>query len=282
MSLELLQLEDTLWVLQRQTRLPHYDFVFERYFDYKRAEWPDDLVSAVARVGAIQDYESFYRAKWEKGVNLIHTPEEHRLASELPYWYPLLQDLTPKSLWSSYPPLAEQVEAELGWPVFLRGVRQTGRHRRDLSRIEGPDEYDRALEAFREDPILHWQDIVVREHVDLQPARNPVPTTIGPNREFRTFWWKGHLAGWGRYWWQGTPYLISREEKEQALRVAREAARRINIAFLAIDIAQRMDGTWIVVECNDGQESGYTGASAIGLWRRILDLEKSETRAAAE
>lgn len=31
---------------------------------------------------------------------------------------------------------------------------------------------------------------------------------------------------------------------------------------------------WIVIECNDAQESGYAGASAIGIWQNILTIER--------
>jgi hypothetical protein len=47
------------------------------------------------------------------------------------------------------------------------------------------------------------------------------------------------------------------------------------VPFLVVDIAQTETGQWIVIECNDGQESGYAGVSPFGLWQRIVDLEKA-------
>lgn len=54
-----------------------------------------------------------------------------------------------------------------------------------------------------------------------------------------------------------------------------EAARRVAVPFLVVDLAQTIDGRWMVIECNDGQESGYAGVSPIGLWQRIVDYERA-------
>jgi hypothetical protein len=54
--------------------------------------------------------------------------------------------------------------------------------------------------------------------------------------------------------------------------MAREAVRRLNVPFVVIDIAKTADGRWIVIECNDAQETGYTGLPAKALWERVLAL----------
>jgi len=48
-----------------------------------------------------------------------------------------------------------------------------------------------------------------------------------------------------------------------------------DVLVLVVDVAQSIDGRWIVIECNDGQESGYAGVSPIGLWQNIIALEKA-------
>jgi hypothetical protein len=47
----------------------------------------------------------------------------------------------------------------------------------------------------------------------------------------------------------------------------------VAVPFLVVDIAQAADGRWLVIECNDGQESGYAACTPIALWQRVLDLE---------
>jgi hypothetical protein len=43
------------------------------------------------------------------------------------------------------------------------------------------------------------------------------------------------------------------------------------VPFLVIDIAQRQDGRWVLIECNDGQESGYAGVSPFSLWQHVVE-----------
>ena len=71
---------------------------------------------------------------------------------------------------------------------------------------------------------------------------------------------------------------VTRIGRQDALALASEAARRVNVPCLVVDLAQDVAGGWLVIECNDAQESGYAGVSAIGLWQKIVDI--TEQRAA--
>ena len=41
-----------------------------------------------------------------------------------------------------------------------------------------------------------------------------------------------------------------------------------------MDVAQTTAGDWIVIEVNDGQESGYAGVAPVALWQRVVDVER--------
>jgi len=191
----------------------------------------------------------------------------------------LLEGMTPRSVCFQGKPTLEQVKASFTWPVFMKGTRQTSRHQRKLSIIENDADFLQAMEIYALDPILDWQDVACREYVPLRALADAVPdqTNIPRSYEFRTFWWKGKLVGAGRYWWEEPDYKWTPTEKAAALAVAGEAALRVNVPFLVVDIAQTADARWIVIECNDAQESGYAGVSAIGLWQTILDHEKESS-----
>jgi hypothetical protein len=180
--------------------------------------------------------------------------------------------LTPYSEWFAAPPDAATLERKFGLPFFLKGSRQTSRHRAALSIIHSAVEYDRAIAIYRNDPILHWQELVCREFVPLRAVPAAATEKIPPSFEFRTFWWRGQFVGAGQYW--ATDYNWSRSEEIAALNVARTAAARLNLPFVAIDVAQTSDGAWIVIECNDAQESGYSAVSPFGLWQNIVRIEQ--------
>jgi hypothetical protein len=273
---EIVLLENAIWLLVEQIGLPIYDFDFRKWFHCQSPYERPPNICAVARVGAVTDYDRFYRDCREEGITLIHSPEEHVRASQLHKWYPLISDLTPRSVcFTGKPPLAE-VKAKFSWPVFMKGARQTSRHQRKLSIIESDADFCEAIDSFSRDPILAWQDVVCREFVPLRKINDSAEdsTKLPRSFEFRTFWWKGKLAGAGRYWWEGEPYDWTEKERTVALSVGEEAARRAAVPFLVVDLAQTATGRWIVIECNDAQESGYAGVSPIGLWQKIVDYER--------
>ncbi|MDO5650489.1 MAG: ATP-grasp domain-containing protein, partial [Gallicola sp.] len=93
------------------------------------------------------------------------------------------------------------------------------------------------------------------------------------SHEFRCFFWKKQLVAYGPYWTFGAAYCMYEEDKEEALALAQIVAERIDVPFLAVDIAKTKIGDWIVIEVNDGQESGYAGVNPIELWQNIITRE---------
>ncbi len=266
--LDLILLEDSIWVVVGEVGLPSYDFPLSQFFACRHPWQRPDAISAIGRFGAATNYDELYAELAAEGILLIHSPAQHQLASELPQWYPLLAGLTPQSLWFAEPPSFTEIERQLGLPLFLKGSRQTSRHRAVTSIIRSAADYDRAIEIYRQDPILQWQDLVCREFIPLRPVPSPPSDKIPASFEFRSFWWHGKCVGAGQYW--STNYDWDREEERAALAISQTAALRLNLPFVVIDVAQNIDRHWIVIECNDAQESGYAAVSPFGMWQNII------------
>jgi hypothetical protein len=271
---EVILVEDALWVIAKSIGLQVYDFNFSLNFTCRHPLDRPQNTSVVARCGPFEEYEQRYRELLDHGMTLINSPSEHLLGSELPHWYPLLEDLTPRSVCFDTIPSVDDVSSRLQWPVFIKGQRQTSRHNRSIAIAEGPDAFQRAMNIFQQDPILGWQKVICREYVPLRPVEDVVPDRIPSSFEFRTFWWRQELVGIGRYWWDGKPYEMTVDERKVAIDLAKEAALRLSVPFLVVDLAQTAEGEWIVIECNDGQESGYAGVKPLALWQRVLEIEK--------
>ncbi len=227
---------------------------------------------AVARLGTAPDYEQRFNEFESLGVRLIHTPAEYQRTSELPTWYSLLKDLTPRSVWFDHKPASKEVEQHFQWPVFVKGQRQTNRHNKDTSIIDGAKHFESLMTRWDDDEILRWQKVVCREFVPLRPV-GPASVGFPKSYEFRTFCWRGECVAVGRYW-VSESFAPTDGELKQIRDLAEEAARRLNVVFVVIDIAQTVIGDWIVIECNDGQDSGYAGVSPLSMWRRIIDIER--------
>jgi len=271
-SLDLFLLEDTVWIACAETGLSIYDFPFDRFFACRRPWRRADTISAIGRFGVTTNYSRLYGELQTTGVRLIHSPEQYSLASELTEWYPRIQDLTPRSVWFTEPPARDVVEELFGWPVFVKGSRQTSRHKAELSIVRSAEEFDRVAELYRRNPILHWQPFVCREYVHLRPVDGATGDNVPPSFEFRTFWRRDECVGSGPYWAGFSSYKWTRAEEEEAMRLAREVVTRISVPFLVVDVAQTMEGRWIAIECNDGQESGYAGIPPIALWNNLIAL----------
>lgn len=263
--------EDKLWVVTAPTGMPVYDFAFEQFFPCRHPIYRREAVTAIARMGAANDYGKRYADLLEQGIRLVHTPLEYQRTSLLPIWYPLLEDLTPRSAWFATRPTVADIESRFRWPIFIKGERQTSKHQRSLSIVSSAEEFERVMDQWEADPILWWQQIVCREYADLRLVGVRSQHTIPPAFEFRTFWFNGVCVGCGPYW-TGYQYAMSPVEEAAAMAIAGEAARRIDVTFLVVDIAQTNDGRWIVIECNDGQDSGYAGVAPLLMWRKVLDL----------
>jgi hypothetical protein len=266
--MNLARVEDKLLVLTEEVGVSAYDFDFDLHFTCSHPYQIEGEEPCVLRIGAIADYETEFHERLAMGLRLVNSTAEHALASELETWYPLISDLTPRTqVFDSLPP-AEEIETAFAWPVFLKGSRQTSKHNPDLSFIQSRAHYERVVQLYKADHILHWQKPVVREFVSLAPVAGHVPGKVRPSVEYRSFWWYGECVGWGRYWYQVPPYECA--DAEAGLAVAREAASRLQVPFLVVDFAKTSEGRWIVIECNDAQESGYVGVPPLELWRQLL------------
>lgn len=95
-------------------------------------------------------------------------------------------------------------------------------------------------------------------------------------REYRVFLYGGEVMGHGFYW----PYLLdfhalAPEEEQAVLDLARTAASRLPTPWVSVDIAQRDDGRWILLETGDPQFSGLGLMSCDAMLRRLVAAVES-------
>lgn len=114
------------------------------------------------------------------------------------------------------------------------------------------------------DPLLGPQGLLYRQYIPLERLEtgiNDLPMT----NEWRIFYWKGRYLAHGFYWGilddhDAIPCLEP-DFLTHGLPMAQQVATIIadNASFFAIDVAKTEDGRWLVVEVNDGQQSGLNG-----------------------
>jgi glutathione synthase/RimK-type ligase-like ATP-grasp enzyme len=215
-------------------------------------------------------YEAIHAAALARNIRIINAPDEFRRAEEFDRFYPLLGDLTARSAVADSLDACEEASRQIGFPVFVKGTIQSLKSKgvdacvaHDLSQLR--EIAGRILQSHRRS----LGKVIVRELVSLRHTR------IGPGgfpfgREYRAFVLRGEVVGLG-YYWEGEDDLaaLSEEESQTVHALACEAARRVDVPYLTVDIGQRTNGDWLVIEVGDAQFSGLSQVSIHALWNRL-------------
>ena len=256
-------------ILIRETKSPEYDFNFRNYFDFYTIHTKIDL-PVLLHIGAIADYKEVESIINDIGMELLVSEDDHLLCSTIEKWYPLIKSKTPfTKVYEKLPSLVE-MQRDFTFPVFIKGNRQTNHHTKSKCIIENSEQYEMLRRTWEDDPILSWQKAAIREYVPLQVIdSDSFPDMVPISYEFRFFYFEGELMAYGPYWTLGRKYSMSEDDLKETLRLTKWAASQINVPFLAIDVAKTAEGDWIIIEVNDGQESGLTGVNPIVLWKNV-------------
>ncbi|MFD0557901.1 ATP-grasp domain-containing protein [Stackebrandtia endophytica] len=201
-------------------------------------------------------YEELAAAVERRGAHLVTTSAMYRGAHELPGWYRELSGLTPASAWTPTPPgvvpsdrqLLDLVSALPAGEGMVKDYVKSRKHEPDACLI--PDISD--VEQLR----AVVSRFVERQDTDLVGGivlrhREEFRTLDGRVAELRTWWVDGELATSGPH--PDTPGATG----DPDLGRLAEAVRRLDRRFVTVDLAQRVDGVWRVIELGDGQVSDF-------------------------
>lgn len=211
-------------------------------------------------------------------MKLLVREGEHLRCSTIEEWYPLLKDKTPFTKIYDEMPQVEELLNDFSFPVFIKGNRQTNRHKKSQCIIESVDQYNALREEWKHDSILSWQKVAVREYVPLQVIdADSYPDMVPISYEFRFFYFKGKCMAYGPYWYMGHKYTLPERALQEVLKLTDWAAQRLAVSFPAIDVAKTASGEWIIIEVNDAQESGFVGTNPLVLWNNTIEAMQERT-----
>lgn len=235
----------------------------------RAAVQPGDFV--VPRYSALPFFKEFENDVKLLGGTLINTYREHQFCADMREWSTALGDLTPKTWFR----LQDARDAK--GPFVLKGATNSMKFLWDTHMYaETFEDAVRVHSRLTADSLVGEQDIYIREYVPLLThcrSDRGLPIT----REYRSFFYKTTELTTGYYWsthGEDVPpeWITSRPPPEFLASVVEIIAR--HVTFFAIDVAQKQDGGWIVVEVNDGQQSGLSMNKALDLyvplWEEVL------------
>ena len=227
-------------------------------------------------------YAQLFAALLQRNIRLINDPEGYQHCHYLPDSLDLIAPRTPATVWLRTGPNTEEggdvdmarvmdlLRPFGGRAAILKDFVKSRKHEWHEACFI-PDASDRvAVErVVRRFIELQGPDLaeglVFREYVDLEPlaahGRSGMPLT----KEYRTFYLDGEPLLCTPYWEEGD-YAGTSPPLEEFVGTARSVRSR----FFTMDVAQRRDGEWIIVELGDGQVAGLPERADVGAFYTSL------------
>ena len=202
-------------------------------------------------------YRSLCDEAKAKGVSMLNTPEQHLDALQLSRGVARLDKLTARSVAvASAAEVARAVQA-IGLPVFIKGdIFSRKWSGWDACVARTLEQAQAITAAVLKVGQLARERALVREILPLKRSGDSYEG-FPLAREYRVFCLDGAILGQGYYWPFEDPFGALKDEESAALAaIAREAAKRLAVPWIAIDIGQLNDGSWRVIETGDPQCSG--------------------------
>lgn len=237
----------------------------------------------VARYSCLPFYKELEEdLKWSNS-RLINSYSEHRYIADLQNWYEDLKDLTPKT-WRS---VTEIPQDEKG-PFVIKGETNSKKSLWNTHMFAADrDQIGQVIGRLLEDSLIKTQDLYIRKYepmVTYMHGVNGIPIT----REFRFFVAYGEILSGGFYWSSHIEDLLNRcpqfDKKELDPNIVpREFLKTVidkvktRANGIVIDVAQRTDGKWRVIELNDLQMSGLSENNPKTLYENLFKVISSRS-----
>jgi hypothetical protein len=205
-------------------------------------------------------------------ASLINTHNEHLYVADLQNWYSDLKDLTPKT-WFDISQIPEG-------QFVLKGETNSKKQqwKKQMFANSKKEAFD-VCSILMNDGYVGTQKIYAREYVPLAnfgEAVNGMPIS----EEYRFFFYKDTLLASGFYWSEHAQYVFENNFKPNPKNVPLSLLEKVaqivspNISFWVVDIAKTENRKWIVIELNDGCQSGLSCCPPYWLYKNLQEVIK--------
>jgi len=224
-------------------------------------------------------YERLYVALAERGLLLINTPAAYIHCHYFPESYPLIEGMTPRSTWlkTGLDVSLDEVMALLRpfgeKPIIVKDYVKSRKHEWNEA-CYIPSASDRQVVERVVSRFLHLQGedlnegLVFREFIDFEPLASHSKSHMPLTREFRLFVLDGQIIFSTPYWEEGD--YGDDNNALPPLDLFRQVAQKIQSRFFTMDVAQKRDGTWNIVELGDGQVAGLPARADVEAFYQTL------------
>lgn len=221
----------------------------------------------IGRYSVLPFYHELERDLWRQESRLINSFQEHQYVANFDY-YQDLKDFTAPTWFR-----LEDVPKDSG-PWIVKG--RTNSRKFDWAESMFAEDWKALVNLWMrlsKDHLLGPQGLVARKFLSLELVEEGLTQPMF--NEHRFFFYKGNLLSHGYYWSSGEKVgEVTSEGISFAHKIAQQV--RENIPFVVIDIARRTDGSWVLIELNDGQMSGLSENDPNQLYANLAAVLQGE------
>jgi len=260
----------SLVILYRASSFNNDERLWAKYsfdvYEY-RSHIPNNS-TVIGRYSVLPNYKELETDLKTFGSKLINSYEEHRYIADFDYYWDV-EEFTPKT----YFQFADIPQK--GGPFVVKG--KTNSKKLDWNTKMFAKTKTDAINIgcdLLQDSMISEQGVIVRDFVEfkkLDEKLNGLPVI----EEWRFFFYKNTMVRYGNYW-ETFSDKVSTKIPEGGLKFSQQIADIISqrVNFFVLDIAQKVDGSWMLIEVNDGQMSGLQNISPERFYAKLIEAVK--------
>jgi hypothetical protein len=237
----------------------------------RRSQVPPDS-EVIGRYSVLPYYQELELDLADRGAKLIQTTRQHHYIADLGNWVDHLAGLTPPA-WRR----VEEIPTIERGPFVVKGKTSSRKDRWSTHMFAR----DRAAlgavcERLLDDTFIEAQGLYIRPFVPLRQlceGAAGMPITA----EYRFFVARGRVLAGGFYWSShaDAPEVAAFLDPGRVPpALLAEVVERVgdNASFYTIDVAERADGGFVVIELNEGQMAGLSCVDPEALYSALAAL----------
>lgn len=208
------------------------------------------------------DYLQLYEGLLQKNVELINSPVEYAHCHYLPNSYDRIQGTTPTSNWTKPGfPISDEHIIELASefenrPIIVKDYVKSEKHNwEDACYIPDASDEQKVLAVTKKFMELRGEHLneglVFRQFEELEFLADHSKSGMPLTKEFRILFAHQKIVAVFDYWDEG-----NYGETKPNLDYFTEIGQAIESNFFTMDVAQKKNGEWIIMELGDGQVAG--------------------------
>jgi hypothetical protein len=207
-----------------------------------------------------ETYTLLYHGLQEHGIQLINSPTQYQHCHYLPKNYPIIQTLTPKTVWIkneadfSISAIMKALEPFGTRPVILKDYVKSQKHYWHEACFIPSANNEKAVSTVVKGFLKRQTPeggLVFREYVALDSIGKHAKSGMPLSLEYRIFFMNHEPIAVYPYW-DETEY----PHVSPPLGLFENIAQQVDSLFFTMDVAKSKDLGWIIIELGDGQVAG--------------------------